>query len=269
MKNIRNINSVDPRNKLNLLNGKEWIRFTKSWFIADGKSTEISPDIELHPASFPPSMIREFIEFFTKPGDLVLDPFLGTGSTLVACDETNRKGVGIELYEKYVNTAKKRTSLEVIQGDVRKVISQLKDRGTFFKLCITSPPYWNILKKNKDYNQQKRLKKGLDLKYGENEADFGLINSSKTFMEEIVSIFNQIETILSNNGHLVIFVQNIRDKGETVPLAFEILLKLNKKFKFLGERIWLQNQKVLRPYGYPYGFVPNIHHHFALILQKR
>lgn len=262
---------VDPRNKLNALTGRQWIRFTKSWFIADGKPSDISHEIDLHPASFPPPMIREFIGFFSKPGDRVLDPFVGTGSTLVACDETGRKGVGIELYEKYANTAISRTDFEVIVGDARVVVPQLKERGSKFNLCITSPPYWNILKKTRDYNQQLRAQKGLDLKYGDSKADFGLIPLFEKFLEELVSFFINTGSVLVNKGHLVIFIQNFRDKEESVPLAFELTLKLmhSGAYRFLGERIWLQNQKILRPYGYPYAFVSNVHHHYCLIFQKR
>ncbi|MFX1504983.1 MAG: DNA methyltransferase [Promethearchaeota archaeon] len=260
---------IDSRNKLNALNGREWIRFTKSWYIADGKPSDISHEIDLHPASFPSPMIKEFIEFFTKPGDHVIDPFLGTGSTLVACDECGRQGVGIELYEKYVKTAQARTKLPIHQGDARKIIKSLFKKGGKFSLCITSPPYWRILKKKKDYNQQERLQKGLDLQYGEHPNDLGMIEEQTTFLSELISFFKEIKTILHDQGHLVIFVQNVRDKGEMNPLAFELALKLRKDYKFLGERIWLQNQKTLRPYGYPYSFVPNIHHHYALIFQKR
>ncbi|MFX1516342.1 MAG: DNA methyltransferase [Promethearchaeota archaeon] len=259
---------IDPRNKLNTLSGREWIRFTKSWYIADGKPSDISHEIDLHPASFPPPMIREFIEFFTKPGDRVLDPFVGTGSTLVACDECGRQGVGIELYEKYVKTARARTKLPIHQGDARNIVNQLISKGEQFSLCITSPPYWRILKKKKDYNQQERLQKGLDLKYGEHPNDLGMIEEQSTFLSELITFFKQIKPLLQMEGHLVIFVQNVRDKGEMNPLAFSLALKLGKNYKFLGERIWLQNQKTLRPYGYPYSFVPNIHHHYALIFKK-
>lgn len=260
---------IDPRNKLNALTGREWIRFTKSWFIADGKPSDISHEINLHPASFPPPMIREFIDFFTKPEDNVIDPFVGTGSTLVACDECGRKGAGIELYEKYAKTARARTNLPVYEGDAREIISNLVTEKKKFALCITSPPYWRILKKKKDYNQQERLQKGLDLQYGDHPKDLGMIEEKNVFLSELVNFFSQIKALLTKRGHLVIFVQNIRDKGEINPLAFELALKLTKDYKFLGERLWLQNQKTLRPYGYPYSFVSNVHHHYALIFQKR
>src|SRR5256712_12809377 len=97
---------LSPHNKLNDLTSREWIKFTKSWFIhrperrADAKI--------LHPASFPESLAKEFILFFTKRGETVVDPFLGTGSSLVACLETGRNGVGIEVMEKYSSIAESR-----------------------------------------------------------------------------------------------------------------------------------------------------------------
>ncbi|MHA2175637.1 MAG: DNA methyltransferase [Candidatus Hodarchaeales archaeon] len=264
---MKDLPTIDPRNRLNKLTGKEWIKFTKSWYIADGKPSDISHEIDLHPASFPPSMIKEFINFFTKPGELVLDPFVGTGSTLVACDETERNGVGIELYPKYVETAKSRTNFPVHQGDARTILPTLEKDS--FSLCITSPPYWNILKKEKDYNQQKRQKSGLDLRYGDNPHDLGMIEDKDAFLHDLASIFNSVYDLLTENGHLIVFIQNIRNKGEMMPLAFELPQKMQSSYYFLGERIWLQNQKTLRPYGYPYSFVSNVHHHFALIFKKR
>ena len=214
-------------------------------------------------------MIQEFIEFFTKPGEKVIDPFLGTGSTLVACEACNRIGLGIELYDKYATTAKSRTKFPVLVGDARDIIQSLAVKKEKFSLCITSPPYWKILKKEKDYNQKDRIKKGLDTKYGENPKDFGMIESTGEFLKDLIRFFIGLKTILEKNGHLVIFVQNIREKGEMFPLAFKIALELAQEYKFLGEKIWLQNQKTLRPYGYPYSFVPNIHHHYALIFQNK
>ncbi len=259
---------VDPRNKLNDLLGVEWIQFTKSWFIEDGKRSEITKAIELHPASFPPPMIRNFIEFFTKEGEWVLDPFLGTGSTLVACDETGRNGVGIELYEKYAKTARSRTKLKVYQGSSLDVVHEIQEQGQKFQLCITSPPYWNILKKKKDYTQKARAKKGLDLKYGENPKDMGLISDYEEFIDMLVALFTEISSLLTPKGHLVIIVQNIREKGETVPFAFDLTVALKKTYTYQGERIWCQNQKTLRPYGYPFAFVSNVHHHYCLIFKK-
>lgn len=54
-----------------------------------------------HPTEKPVSVLRPLIETFTKPGDLVLDPFAGSGSTCVAADQSGRRWIGIELLEQY------------------------------------------------------------------------------------------------------------------------------------------------------------------------
>src|SRR5207245_11335026 len=83
------------RNKLNELSGKEWIKFTKSWFV---HRPEPRGDRKIrHPASFPESLVKDFVSFFTRKGELVVDPFVGTGSTLVAALETGRSGIGFEI----------------------------------------------------------------------------------------------------------------------------------------------------------------------------
>src|SRR2546426_1008490 len=93
-------------NKLNELSGTDWIKFTKSWFV---HRPEPRGDQKIrHPASFPESLVREFILFFTKRGQLVIDPFLGTGSTLVASLEADRNAVGFEIVDRYAEISRKR-----------------------------------------------------------------------------------------------------------------------------------------------------------------
>ena len=61
-----------------------------------------------HPTPFPIELPKRCIKFFSFVGDIVLDPFLGSGTTLLACAETNRVGIGIEINEIYCELAKKR-----------------------------------------------------------------------------------------------------------------------------------------------------------------
>src|SRR3989449_3749074 len=97
---------VTRRNKLNELSGKDWIKFTKSWFV---HRPEPRGDRKIrHPASFPESLVREFVSFFTRKGEVVIDPFVGTGSTLVAALETGRSGIGFEIVNKYADISKER-----------------------------------------------------------------------------------------------------------------------------------------------------------------
>ncbi len=61
-----------------------------------------------HPAPFPIELPRRCIKLFSFVGDTVLDPFMGSGSTLLACVKNNRKGIGIEIDQKYCELAKQR-----------------------------------------------------------------------------------------------------------------------------------------------------------------
>ena len=88
-----------PRpNKLNNLDPKSWLKFQKSWFIHNPPPRK--KGVLVHPAKFPETMAQEFIEFFTKEGETVLDPMAGTGSTLVAALRCARNSYGIELNHK-------------------------------------------------------------------------------------------------------------------------------------------------------------------------
>src|SRR5438128_370625 len=93
-------------NRLNELSGKDWIKFTKSSFILSPPRRDRTKIV--HPAGFPESLVTGFIEFFTKPGMWVLDPFLGTGSTLLAARAAGRNAVGIEINPRYASMARSR-----------------------------------------------------------------------------------------------------------------------------------------------------------------
>jgi site-specific DNA-methyltransferase (adenine-specific) len=65
-----------------------------------------------HPTPFPVELPRRCIKLFTFVGDTVLDPFLGSGSTLIACAEGKRKGIGVEIDSNYCETARQRLIAE-------------------------------------------------------------------------------------------------------------------------------------------------------------
>lgn len=266
------IGKAHPKNTLNDLDGKEWIKFLKSWFVFDALKSDldeerkITKDTDDHPATFSPTMVGEFIKFFTKKGMTVLDPFAGIGSTLVACDRHDRIGYGIELNPKYVTIIKKRISNQqiILEANTSK-ISMLKLPEIDF--CISSPPYWNMLHKI-DTNQQMRIKKGLSTKYSENKNDLGNITDYEEFMEKLTDIYFQIYTIMKPGKYMVIIVQNVIMKNMMNPFAWDLAIRLSKKFILKKEKIWCQDHKNLYPFGYPTSWVSNTHHHYCLVFQK-
>lgn len=256
--------------KLNDLNGKEWIKFTKSWFTISTKSrgkNEIK-----HPAKYPEELVDEFIKFFTHEGDVVFDPFLGVASTIVSAERLGRKGIGIEINNDFYNAAAGRCSEEaiILNGDCRERINDIDNNSIDF--IMTSPPYWNMLSKKRGHSDSQhgdRLKKGLQLTYSDLENDLSNIDNYDEFINELRKIFNKCYKKLKNNKYMVVVIQNFRnDDGEYLTLAWDLEKKLSKKWSFCGEKLWLQEDKKLGIWGYPSTFVPNIHHHYCLIFKK-
>jgi len=276
---------------LNDLNGTEWIKLTKSWFICDSHRYRKNKDTELHPARYPEEMVQQFLQFFTKQDAWVLDPFCGSGATLVSCVENRRLGVGVELSEKYYGVASGRMarldpagSTSVIHGDSRR----LADPGFWqgarcpecnesglpqFAFIITSPPYWDMLRQSRggvESTHKRRAKNNLDTQYSESDDDLGNVADYDEFIEQLGRVFDGCAQCLKPNKYLVCVVQNCRTADKEVkPLAWDLARRISNTLSFQGERIWCQDSKRLGIWGYPSVFVPNYHHHYCLIFQKR
>lgn len=93
--------------------------YNETTFIAT-KDTKIAPNIFSytvgkektgHPAAFPDQLAKDHILSWSNEGDLVLDPFLGSGTTLKMCKELNRNGLGFECNQEYEEIIKERLRL--------------------------------------------------------------------------------------------------------------------------------------------------------------
>lgn len=284
-----------PKNELNDLTGAEWIKFTRTWFMCDSPRYHRNKATELHPARYPEEMVAEFLGFFTKAGGWVLDPFAGSGATLVACAEQERRGVGVELSERYANVMRVRLGLTlpvqtVLQGDARGVADPAFWQGArpalraeglpftddglpVFDYSISSPPYGKMLRTSRGgvYSKQKqRADQGLDTAYSDEPLDLGNIEDYGEFVEELARVYRGVARLIKPDGYLTIVAQNFRaEHGPVLPLAWDLTRALSEALLFQGERIWCQNTKPLGIWGYPKTFVPNYHHHYCLIFRNR
>ncbi|MFA7421144.1 MAG: DNA methyltransferase [Melioribacteraceae bacterium] len=271
---------LNPNNKLNELTGKEWLKFTKSWFIhhpSKRKDKEV-----LHPAKFPETLVEEFISFFTKKNGWILDPFCGTGSVLVAASTLKRKAVGVEINKKYFGLTKKRIAK---LGNPKDIIP-LSGNSTELKNClvswelsklkfdytITSPPYWNQLVRN-NIRQSDRKQNGFDTRYStRNNFDLGNIEDYEEFLEQQALVFDQVFDLTKRNGYLTIITNNVYTGGKLFPLAFDTATSLTrrgaKSWTLKDEKIWLQNDKKLVALGVNNAWVGNRHHQYCLIFRK-
>src|SRR3954453_679493 len=96
-----------PPNNLNCMTAKEWLKSQIGVWQFFYEARDIR-DKTLHPATFPLSLAKKVIELFTHKGELVLDPFVGSGTTLLAANDLDRNAVGLDLQEHYVSLCKER-----------------------------------------------------------------------------------------------------------------------------------------------------------------
>ena len=267
-------------NKLNDLDPKRWLKFQKSWFVHNPPPRK--KDVLRHPAKFPETMAQEFIEFFTKAGQTVLDPMAGTGSTLVAALRAGRNSYGIELNPGYAEIARQvieeeKAALtaannggrsqtcptaEVITGDALKASEY--DIPTI-DYVLTSPPYWDMLHAKGAENQKKRrASAALDVVYSDHPNDLGNIHDYEAFLDLLVRIYTGLQPLLREKAYLTIIVKNVKKGGKIYPLAWDLARELGKVYTLKDEKIWCQDNQPLAPFGLGSAWVSNTFHHYCL-----
>jgi DNA modification methylase len=266
------------KNRLNDLDPKTWLKFQKSWFVHNPPPR--ARDVLRHPAKFPETLAKEFIEFFTKRGQVVLDPMAGTGSTLVAALQSGRHSYGIELNPSYAEIARQvvdaeravlgesvaSLAAEVIQGDA----ADIADHVTAHQIqpidyVVTSPPYWDMLHARGAETQRKRRGSvSLDVVYSDDPDDLGNIADYEEFLERLSTIYRGLQPFLRPRAYLTIIVKNVKKGGRIYPLAWDLARNLGDTYTLKDERVWCQDDIRLAPYGLGNAWVSNTFHHYCL-----
>ncbi|MHA1492005.1 MAG: DNA methyltransferase [Promethearchaeota archaeon] len=284
MTQLKNVNQEEKKRennrRLNDLNGKDWLKYSIS--VWDIVKTPEERKLN-HPAMFPLELCNRLIKIFTKPGEVVLDPFSGSGSTLISAKNNKRKAIGFEIKKDYIKLLKERikqkniTSFNVnsnknqkdkfikIYNKNAKLISNYLEEG-FIDLCLTSPPYWDIL----------RMKRSADNKeirpYSEDEEDLGNIENYNDFLLKLKTIFQQVYNSLRENKFCIIILMDIRKKNKLYSFHIDTI-NFMKDIGFILDDIIIWNRQMeynnLRPLGYPYVFRVNRIHEYILLFQKR
>jgi len=200
----------------------------------------------------------------------------GTGSTLIACLRSGRHSIGIELNPQYADIARElileeRKMLGEAAAELRAEVITA-DATTSHELdlpkidyVLTSPPYWNMLHARGAETQQKRRASAkLDVVYSNDPADLGNIDDYDEFLERLVHIYRSLTTHLKPCAYITIIVKNLKKGGQIYPLAWDLARNLSAFLTLKDERIWLQDNIPLAPYGMGNAWVSNIHHHYCL-----
>lgn len=270
----------DSRNRLNDLSAKEWIAETVSVWTQRGlgKGHHEAKIEREHPAPFSFQDVARLVRFFTKMDQQVLDPFVGVGSTLKAAALEGRHGLGIELNPRYASLAQERMGeidgrlgvcwdQRVLNGDAEDLLPTLEPKSVH--LVLTSPPYWNILHKQDHKAKQDRVEQGLDSKYGEDTQDLGNIVEYEVFLQKLGDILGLCWPLLVSGGHMCIVVGDFRHQRRYYMFHADLAKVMEERgFLLQGLKILHQKHKRVFPYGYPYAYVPNLHHQYIVILKK-
>jgi len=269
---------MSKTNHLNNLSPKEWLKFQKSWFVHNPPPRQ--KNVLRHPAKFPETLAQEFIEFFTKPGQVVLDPMAGTGSTLVAALRSGRHSYGIELNPAYADIARQvvaeeRAELgeaaaglaaEVITGNAAHIAGHVAaSHIPPIDYVITSPPYWDMLRaRGAETQKRRRQSPELDVFYSDDPNDLGNIDDYDTFVSRLAGIYAALQPFLRPRAYLTVIVKNVKKGGKIYPLAWDLARQMENTYVLKDERIWCMDNQRLAPYGLGNAWVSNTFHHYCL-----
>ena len=240
-----------------------------------------------HGATYPEKLCDRAITMYSREGDTVLDPFLGTGTTVISALKNNRVAVGIELTEKYFKIASEHIAQcrtlfydnepTLLNGDCETEILKLQDNSV--QLTLTSPPYADLIHKVVE-DRTLRHKKSKFVEennattkiYSDSSFDLGNMGIDE-YAEKVERIMKRIYEKTKPGGYNVWVVKDFRDTRNKIPYV-----NLHGKIIECGERagflhhdliIWDQNeQRSLVLLGYPSVFYVNQNHSYLVVLRK-
>lgn len=226
-----------PPNYLNCMDPKEWLKCQLGVWRFSYESRDIR-DKKIHPATFPIALAARVIALFTHQGELVLDPFVGSGTTLVAAQDLDRNAVGFDLQPEYIQLAKARLAQArllnqsrqiAICDDARNIDAYLQPNTV--SLILTSPPYANLLNrprlnKSRRSDQRKNDQYRKIEQYSQDPRDLGTLDL-EAYSQEMGKIFSKLLPLLKPRAHCVINVPDMwwEDRRITIHISLVEVLR--------------------------------------------
>ena len=259
-----------PPNHINCLTAKEWIQGQVAVWEFFYKKRDIR-DRKIHPAVFPIGLPAKCIELFTHKGELVLDPFVGIGTTLVAAQDLHRNAVGFDLKEEYVRFSKSRLSQTRLLPDIDTQQIAVHDEShnipeyleeETVSLCVTSPPYAMMLnrpRRNKSMRGDLRKNEHyLEVQqYSQDARDLGTMRPRK-YAKALEEIYRGILPLMRKKAHCVINVTDLWWKNKRLPIHIYVVEALKKAgFELRNTIIWDRRKLVNKVgiFGWPNNYI--------------
>jgi len=292
-----------PGNTLNELSGEEWLYFTKSVWSTAYPSELGHERRKAHGANKPPRLMARLIEFFTRSGDLVLDPFAGVGGTLLgaAIARRPRRALGLELeprwaaiYDEVVrdllaerdgagpvladlgpsDPGGQRTfdpaGSEMRVGDALRLLPALADGSVDF--VATDPPYNVQLPLTMAGGPLAEAHSNRRTDYAmvtEDPADLANSPDYATFLDRLELVLVELARVLKAGRYACVIVRDAYQNGRYSFTGADIAARASTVGLIpKGDLVWYQAGTRLRPYGYPKSFVPNIAHQHIVVLRR-
>ncbi|WP_431953126.1 TRM11 family SAM-dependent methyltransferase [Actinacidiphila sp. bgisy167] len=193
------------------------------------------PGTAAHPAKMLPGIATHAITTYTRPGDLVLDPMCGIGTTLVEAVHHGRHALGVE-YEpawarlaegnlRHADTHGAPGTGTVYTGDARRLIELVPGmfHGTV-DLVVTSPPYGSSVhgqvRSSRETGEPGVVKK--DFRYSRDPANLAHVSTDR-LLQGFTQILAQCRILLRPGGHVVVTTRPWRERGELIDLPSAVL----------------------------------------------
>ncbi len=257
----------DPSH-LNCLSPKEWIKCQLGvWqFAYEGRDIR---DKQKHPAAFPLALARRCIELFTHRGELVLDPFVGSGTTLLAARDLQRNAVGFDIHPQYVALARERLSHErltpgctqlALLDDARNIPRYLDPQSV--ACIVTSPPYANLLnrirlnKSRRGYERKNDQYKKIE-QYSQRPEDLGTLDL-EAYASAMREIFTGLLPLLRQRGHCVVNVPDMWWENRRITIHIAVVEALRAAgYELRNIIIWDRTNIVNRIgiFGWPSNYI--------------
>jgi DNA modification methylase len=292
-----------PANDLNELPGEEWLYFTKSLWTTAYPSELGHARRKAHGANKPPRLMARLIEFFTKSGELVLDPFAGVGGTLLgaAIARGPRRAIGLELDPRWAVVYRETvvalqaendgrgpvladlgptdpggertfdpTGCELREGDARELLRTIPEASVDF--VATDPPYNVQLPMTMAGGKLAEAHRNRRTDYAmvsDLPGDLANLPDYPAYLHAMGEILGEVHRVLRPGRYAALIVRDAYQDGRYLFTAADLAARADAAGLVpKGDIAWYQAGTRLRPYGYPRTFVPNIAHQHIVIVRK-